>query len=356
MATPGVWRDLYRAVHAAYDAASFCHIEKLWLLGGIIPVTETSIIGAGRIGSGLIIDAHHCLKSVMPACQGFDQDAQTYFDGLLGAVASQLKATLLATGSGAAAGASSSAASAPAAIMTVDDVFNAVDAVLPPALASAARSDVESSTSHMGHDPERRTQRKCLFTTAAARSVFGSICDPIMEEIMRVLEFLCVDLFTIVNEMHDGGPHGLSRVLTAVDVCNALRQDEAWTGLIESALGVDDTWAAWNGNGPPPPHPVPLSCMGVVGGQLELINLEEACAQVGGAADHPPPPIFTNSYVCTANLREVWKCLARWGATRGAIMLVRASPDSNNRWPLFVAAELPGGMLAGLAAVADVQD
>ena len=173
---------------------------------------------------------------------------------------------------------------------------------------------------------------------------------------MRVLEFLCVDLFTIVNEMHGGGPHGLSRLLTAVDVCNALRQDEAWTGLIESALGVDDTWAAWNGNGPPPPHPVPLSCMGVVGGQLELINLEEACAQVGGAADHTPPPIFTNSYVCTANLREVWKCLARWGATRGAIMLVRASPDSNNRWPLFVAAELPGGMLAGLAAVADVQD
>ena len=428
--TPAAWRDLCRAYCAARES-SLVSFDGLFSheIAGFVPAAReggskglVSFFGAGRLGSGFSQDVHLVLKSLQPEAW-LECSAMAVVDALLEAFATRLRVELLA--------------SVEEGRVSFDALMRAVELLLPAELARAAASEIESATAHMGHTPDARTQRACLFGSSASAAPFAGGCEPVMMEIMRLLEFLCVDLLVLAWEAHsraakaqppaqaaapaqqpeaadDGGsgsapdpsssaaPRAPPRtgVIRLSSLVEALR-DDAWAALcadlfVEPQTQTQPSSSADASSTPPSDAGVggatwvaaavaaaaagapPLGCASVTGacfvplpmGALDAAaRVEQAHARyVGGASSSSSSSggggatgrcfdLEDVSIPLSLPLaRAIVARLEAWGASRVAFVRLSPDCDSNQLFPSFIAAQLPGPTLAGVAFVHILQD
>lgn len=372
---PVSWRGLCRARCAASSLLTICNTLAV---GTQLPffcqeecVLDSCVcfVGPGRLGCGFAADVNMTLKSVAPATR-LSPDAQATLDELLARLVAKLRAALPQLDERS---------------PTLDELFKAIETVHPPALANAAIQELESATPHLGHTPQARTNRPCLFSTAASAAAFVGL-GTVLPECMRLMEFLCVDLLGLADAAREAREDGLQTppcwVIERADLLVALNNDAAWGELCSSLFraapssgaGVEalEAWAA------APTKAAPLSCAGSEGaalvplsvGALEAVERATrahtryvSCA--GSSSASAPPPAQWKSMFELDNvtvpvalpvaLGAVRK-LEAWGASRVAFVRFSPDRDSNTCYPALVVGELPDGLLAGLAVVQIVQD
>ena len=281
---PAAPRDMCRAWCAARECSDLSlgysfsdDVFGLVDAGG--PQRLCLFYGAGRLGSGFSEDISAVLGRVagtyLPrgAYLELEQKADAVLDALLDALATRIRTDLLAS-------------EEPASF---DALMRIVENLLPADLSSAAVSEIESATAHMGHTPDARTQRNCLFGSSSAGGGHASTarfagCEAVMTELMRLLEFLCEDLLdhawlaqrdavaqqAVSAAGSEAGPSSADtsegdsdktldvRCLKLPSLVAALR-DEAWAALCADLFaepqpgGSDDvaTWVAAAAAAPP---------------------------------------------------------------------------------------------------------
>ena len=377
------WRGLCRARCAA---SSLLTISNTLAVGMQLPffcqdecVVNSCVrfFGPGRLGCGFSADVYMTLKAVAPAAT-LSPGAQATLDELLARLVAKLRAAL---------------PQLEERSPTLDELFEAIEAVHPPALASAAVQELESATPHLGHTPQARTNRPCLFNTAASAAAFAGL-GAVLPECMRLMEFLCVDLLGLADTARERRTEHPAGIIERTDIIVAVRNDAAWGDLCSSLFGSApsspfllygsadaelagagvrdlEAWAS------AATKAAPLSCAGCEGaafvplsvGALEAVERATrahtryvSCA--GSSSATAPPPQWKSTFeldnvtvpVALPVALDAVRKLEAWGASR--IAFVRFSPDSdsNTCYPAFVVGELPDGMLAGLAVVQIVQD
>ena len=425
-ATPAAWRSLCRAHCASKECSSLAASVMEPLASS--PSHLCSLYGAGRLGSGLVQDAQLALKSVAPSAW-LAPDAMAALDDLLEAFAGRLRAELLdatTTSQGDPSSASGGSAGPSALPSSFDALLSAIETLLPAELAHAAVSELESATAHMGHTPEARTRRRCLFHSTASAAPFVG-CEGVLAELMRLLEFLCVDLLGIAWESAEesagasageaagesagesaGASAGASASIEGADpseagtrsaaaasaadeaeappwkrgvgllrrvaLARALTHDPAWASLHTSLFGTDGIAAAVEGWAAAASSSLPLSCMSTTGacvlpltraGLEATGRAERAHARyVSGSRAHTALPLPDASFeiddvtvpVPLPIAQKLIERLEAWGASRVAFVRLNPDRDSNQLYPCAIAGELPGGVLAGIAFVQDMQD
>ena len=75
-------------------------------------------------------------------------------------------------------------------------------------------------------------------------------------------------------------------------------------------------------------------------------SMQQSAFEVEDAAIPLPLPL----------VRRIVERLEAWGASRLAFLRLSPDCDSNQLFPVFIAGEMPGGILAGVACVQVLQD